>query len=242
MNKVFLEELKTKAKTFGFNDKEVESVGAILSKLNDNLTKDDCNSEEINNAVTLGVSIMQMGQSHSDRVLGISSNDHKKEVETLQKRIAELEGEQNTTAEPKGTEDSSIPKEILDRLVALENQNKELSKNLTRSEETQLLEKRLSVLKERLKDTDKSFLSTAEKQFARMNFKDDDDFNSYLDDVVKDAQDFTQAQANKGLSSFTKIKTSNGGKEGVREIVADTIQQRLKDKGIIDNAEPTPNK
>jgi hypothetical protein len=234
MNKVFLDELKTKAKTFGFNEKEVENVGTILSKLYENLTNDDCSSEEINNAVTLGVSIMQMGQSHSDRVLGISSNDHKKEVETLQKKIAELEGGQTTT-EPKGTEDSSIPKEILDRLVALENQNKELSKNLTRSEETQLLEKRLSVLKDKLKDADKSFLSTTEKQFARMNFKDDDDFNSYLDDVVKDAQDFMQAQANKGLSSFTKIKTGNGGKEGVREIVADTIQQRLKDKGIIDN-------
>lgn len=230
MNKKFLESLKTKAKSFGFNDKEVENVGAILSKLNPNLAKDDCPDEEINSFTEAGISMMQQAQSHSDSVLRISSDNHKKEVENLNAKIKELEsGKSKTEPKPSATE---IPAEILQRIDALEKQNTELSQKVLNSQTEVLAKVRETKFKETLKDADADWFKSVEKQFSRMTFKDDADFDAYLEEVAKDSLEFNQAKANTKLHPFTVVKNGTNSKDGIRPIVNDVMHQRLQAKGI----------
>lgn len=50
-----------------------------------------------------------------------------------------------------------------------------------------------------LEGTSDVFKAKALKDFDRMAFKDDEDFNSYLTDATEDAKDFIQDEANSGL-------------------------------------------
>lgn len=231
MNKRFVQELKTKAKAFGFSDEELENAVVNFSKLNPNLNNEDLSDEDINSFIEAVIPLLKISQSHSDKIIRIKDNENKKAVESLTAKIKEIET--NANQKNKKTEENN---EVLDaitkRLEELEKQNKSLSENLFKTQEDRLSTQRLSLFKEKLKDVDKSWLKSAEKQFSRMTFKDDEDFNTYLEDVVKDAQEFTQDNANRGLSSFTKIKSGNGQKEGIREIVNDVMQERLKANGV----------
>ena len=236
MNKRFLEQLKTKAKTFGFSDEEVDNAVAMLSKLNPNLNNDDLSDEEINSSIEAVIPMFKSAQSHSDRVVRNKDNENKKAVEQLNAKIKELESKKKQQNEEEHGGDE-VSDAILKRLEALEQQNKSLSENLLKTQTENLSQQRLSMFKDKLKDADKTWLKSAEKQFSRMTFKDEEDFNTYLEDVVKDAQEFAQDRANAGLSSFTKVKGGNGGKEGVREIVSDVMHERLKANGVEINQE-----
>lgn len=228
MNKRFVQELKTKAKSFGFSDEELENAVVNFSKLNPNLNNEDLSDEDINSFIEAVIPLLKISQSHSDKIIRIKDNENKKAVELLTAKIKEIE----TTTKKKPEENNEVLDAITKRLEELEKQNKSLSENLFKTQEDRLSTQRLSLFKERLKDVDKSWLKSAEKQFSRMTFKDDKDFNTYLEDIVKDAQEFTQDNANRGLSSFTKIKSGNGQKEGMREIVNDVMQERLKANGV----------
>ena len=230
MNKKFLEQLKTKVKAFGFNDEEVDVAVAMLSKLNPNLNNEDLSDDEINSSIEAVIPMFKSAQSHSDKVIRNKDNENKKTVELLNAKIKELEGKKTPGTKP--TEEDNIPDAILKRLEALEEQNKSLSQNLIESQIKELSAQRLTKFRDTLKDADKTWLKSVEKQFARMSFKDEDDFNSYLEDVVKDSKEYAQSKANEDLLLFAKIKNGGNNPEGVREIVSDVMQERLKSNGI----------
>lgn len=67
-----------------------------------------------------------------------------------------------------------------------------------------------------LDGTSDAFKAKALKDFDRMNFKDDDDFTSYLTDATEDAKGFIQEESNNGLGgdrpagSGTSAETKKG--------------------------------
>lgn len=86
----------------------------------------------------------------------------------------------------------------------------------------QLLEAKLQNAPEKLKNT---FL----KQFERMSFKDEDDFDAYIKEVDKDLADLNQDLSNSGPKGFGKPKTAGGGmsapsREETKRIVDDLMR------------------
>jgi hypothetical protein len=61
-----------------------------------------------------------------------------------------------------------------------------------------------------LEGTSDAFKAKALKDFDRMNFKDDDDFNGYLTDATEDAKSFIQEDANNGLGGDRPVGGSGG--------------------------------
>ena len=144
MNKRFLEQLKTKAKTFGFSDEEVDNAVAMLSKLNPNLNNDDLSDEEINSSIEAVIPMFKSAQSHSDRVVRNKDNENKKAVEQLNAKIKELESKKKQQNEEEHGGDE-VSDAILKRLEALEQQNKSLSENLLKTQTENLSQQRLSM-------------------------------------------------------------------------------------------------
>lgn len=64
-----------------------------------------------------------------------------------------------------------------------------------------VLTDRKSILEEKLKDAAPAFKGKILKDFARMNFENDDTFNEYLTETETDLAAFTQDVANQGLRS-----------------------------------------
>lgn len=63
---------------------------------------------------------------------------------------------------------------------------------------------RKAILEDKLKDAAPAFKSKILKDFARMNFENDDTFNEYLTETEADLGVFTQEIANQGLSGIGK--------------------------------------
>ena len=80
-------------------------------------------------------------------------------------------------------------------------QNKTLSDEITAIKSGKATESRQSQLTTALKDAG-SFKDVTLKDFARINFKDDEDFAAYLAEKTADAKGFVQTQANTKLGAM----------------------------------------
>ena len=95
----------------------------------------------------------------------------------------------------------------------------------------QLLEKELAVL-------DEGFRTPYLNAFDRMNFKDDDDFNSHLETVKTDVAKLNQSLIDKGLSGNRPIISfGKSNKEGVSEATQSYIDSQTKDDGKLKGKE-----
>lgn len=97
---------------------------------------------------------------------------------------------------------------------------------LSRYEQGDLAKSRLQALNEKLADCkDETFKAQTLKDFARMNFNTDDDFNEYLTEKVADIATANQTMADAALSNsggsplFTQ-KEESGISKGVAEYIA----------------------
>lgn len=103
---------------------------------------------------------------------------------------------------------------------------KPFQEKLSGYEKNDLAKSRLQALNEKLADCkDETFKAQTLKDFARMNFNTDDDFNEYLTEKVADIATANQTMADAALSNsggsplFTQ-KEENGISKGVAEYIA----------------------
>ncbi|MVM35270.1 hypothetical protein GO755_34935 [Spirosoma sp. HMF4905] len=83
-------------------------------------------------------------------------------------------------------------------------------KRLEAIEQGKTLDTRKSQLEAKLKDATDAFKNTTLKAFNRMQFKDDEEFNSYLEEVETDAAEFVQTEANASLGQTKPPVKSSG--------------------------------
>ena len=115
------------------------------------------------------------------------------------------EDQKDSSAKP-ADEMQAMLKTLLDKVSALE-QGKS-----TDSRKTQL--------QTALKDAPEAYRNAELKRFDRMNFKDDDDFTTYLGETKTDAEAFGQSVADTGLSNQGKPFVPGAGVQP-KELVAD---------------------
>ncbi|UCS94846.1 hypothetical protein KZP23_07505 [Echinicola marina] len=88
-------------------------------------------------------------------------------------------------------------------------------------------EERVSALTEKLEGAPESYKEARINNLGRMTFKDDDDFNGFLDDIDTDIKELQQMQADSKMKGFGGIPrrskkdiSSEADKEKVSDIVS----------------------
>lgn len=202
--KVFLK-LKTGAQAFGYKRDELMSVAAHIA---DNLKLDENASEEdVEDAVDAAVSdcipFLKYGQSMATRVI----NDSKLKDDHDDDDDDDDDDNNQKTSSKKSPKTTSTPK---DETPAWAKELQKSVETLANQVETMKGEKVTTGRKERLSkllaDTG-TYGEAALKNFERMSFKDDDDFDDYFTSVEEDLAKFKQQMADSGLAHLTNPPT-----------------------------------
>lgn len=203
MKEKILAALKTKYKNMGLSDKVLEKMAAIIAAT---ITEE----ADIDNAVS-GV---------EDLLKGFQSDSDKRVTDAVAKAKKDAEAKENNGGapakenEPEKKEGEGIP----EWAKGLVETNKALLQEISALKAGKTTETRKSILETKLKDINPKLREKALKDFSRMQFDTDDEFNAFVDETAKDLGEFSQAEAEKGLSGLGSPMLGAGGKAGEKEI------------------------
>ena len=224
---LILKQLKTKAKAFGFSKKELESVAEQISS---NLTlEEDASDEDVNAAIEKAVDavipFLRVSQSAASRAIQAFKDAHPVEGDDDDEGDGEgNEPEPAPATSKKGqkkgtknqtTNDDDTPawaKKLLERIDKIEGAN--------------AADKRQSRLEKLLKDTG-SFGKRTLNSFKRMSFKDDEEFEEFLEEVKSDLEELNQERANDGLSKLGSVPKTGGKKTEDKDEVEPMTEDEL---------------
>ena len=191
---------------------------AILERIATKLAKTVKTENDVTTAVE-GVTFQQVLESYGDSRATEAAKTAVKNYETQHKlkdgkKVEEKEeptNEEEKEEEKKGG--VGVPEWAKEFIEA----NKRLTEELATLKREKTTNARKSALNEVLKSLPAELQSRYEKDFARLNFKDDDDFNSWLENTKQDVEII-----NVKMSSFLSPLGSQFGKKdehGVSAIV-----------------------
>lgn len=218
MNKHFrkvLSVLKTKAKALGFSRSELKGVAASIA---DNLDlKDDASDEEIGSAIDDAVEdampFLKISQSAAQRAIQNFKDAHNVKDDDDDDDDGGKEPTSSQSASP-----STNPKsdETLDEnnplyklLKSMSDKQDAMANELNSLKASRLTVNRKSKVEELVKNTG-TFGKRILREFDRMSFKDDDDFEDYLDGIKTDIEDENQERAEKGLEALGNPPAAGG--------------------------------
>lgn len=199
--KVFLK-LKTGAQAYGYKRDELMSVAAHIAdnlKLDENASEEDV-EDAVDEAVASCIPFLKFGQSMATRVIndskpkdGHASDDDEDDDNGDDPKPASKKSQKTSS-----TANNDVPAWVKDLQKSVE--------TLASQVETMKGEKITTGRKERLTkllaDTG-TYGEAALKNFERMSFKDDDDFDDYFTSVEADLAKFKQQMADSGLAHLT---------------------------------------
>lgn len=198
--KVFLA-LKPKVSAFGFDKNEVMGIAAeIANNLNLN---EEATDEEINEAIEKNVDAvlpyLKLGQSQANRVI----NDWKKSNE----KGGEQQAQKQQSKEGEKTEPSDDMKTLMTMMQSMQ-------EKLSRFEAEKATNDRKSRLERIVKDAG-TFGQSKLRDFSRMNFDKEEDFEAFCEEVENDLKSLVQESANQGLSKMTPPQNAKDEKVDV---------------------------
>ena len=223
--KVFLK-LKTGAQAYGYKRDELRSVAAHIAdnlKLDENASEEDV-EDAVDNAVSSCIPFLKFGQTMATRVINDSkpkedhdTDDDNDDDDATQKSTSK---KSNKTAPTPDNDTPSWVKELQKSVEALANQVETM-----KGEKVTIGRKeRLSKL---LADTG-TYGEAALKNFERMSFKDDDDFDDYFTSVEEDLAKFKQQMADSGLAHLTTPPTPKQDKpKGEDKVFTDSELEEI---------------
>ncbi len=85
------------------------------------------------------------------------------------------------------------------------------------------LETREQALQLKLANAPKTFKNSVLRQFKKMQFENDEDFNTFISETEEDVKKLEQENANKGLHQFPRPNSSNS--VSTKEAVAEDIKE-----------------
>lgn len=201
MNKIqqtVMSMLKPKVKAFGFSKKVVKSIAAeIADKLD---IEDDASDEDVNAKIEVAIEavlpFMPMIQSQANSQL-----DEWKKAQTQNEDEDEEDDDSKSKSDKSTKNKDKKSDEIPAWAQALIDSNKALNDQLAAIKGEKLTDSRRSKLEDLLKGT-KSFGESKLRDFRRMKFETDDDFDEFYAEVEADLKSFNQERANAGLEKL----------------------------------------
>lgn len=207
--------LKPKVKAFGFTRKELQGIAAHIA---DNLTSEENASDEdvnaeIEKAIEAVLPILKLGLSYANRVINDSNKNEDEENEDDENDDDTNEESGSKSKRPTKTKNRKSDEEPEWFKTYRETMEKKFSDLV--GERT--ADKRKAKLEKLLKDTGK-FGERTLKGYARMQFKNDEEFDEFYSDVEEDLKSENQERANKGLEKLGAPATGGGSKKKEEEI------------------------
>lgn len=219
MKKEILEALK--AKFVGVSE-------AILNRIADKLAKTVIKQEDVATAIE-GVTFQQVLESYGD---SRATEAQQTAVTNYEKKHGLKDGkkveEPKPTEQPKPNEETKPGKEDMPVWAkALIDSNKTLSDKLSAMEGEKIATSRKSSLEAILKNAPEKIRQRYEKDFVRMTFKDDEDFNSWIGEITPDVEAITnECQAKGGVVTRPKAGAAGGKGEEKNPYLEARIKER----------------
>ena len=219
MKKEILEALK--AKFAGVSE-------AILNRIADKLAKTVIKQEDVATAIE-GVTFQQVLESYGD---SRATEAQQTAVTNYEKKHGLKDGkkveEPKPTEQPKPNEETKPGKEDMPAWAkALIDSNKTLSDKLSAMEGEKIATSRKSSLEAILKNAPEKIRQRYEKDFVRMTFKDDEDFNSWIGEITPDVEAITnEYQAKGGVVTRPKAGAAGGKGEEKNPYLEARIKER----------------
>jgi len=196
--------LKPKAKSFGFTKKELMSVAALID--DDLELPDDAKDEEVANAIDertdAVVPLLKFGQSYASRIIDASKN-------TTGHGTDDGKGEHGTDDGVNDGGDS----EAMKLLKTLSERFEKIEGELSAIKTGKTAETRKARLEKEIKDTG-VFGQRILRNFERMSFNDEDDFEEFMTSVKDDLKAYNKERTDKGLEALGVIPSGGQSKEG----------------------------
>lgn len=223
--KQIVSRLKPKVKAFGFNHKELKGVAARIA---DNLTlEDDASDEDVNAAIDEAIEavipLLEVGRSYANRAI----NDSKKNED--EDNDDDESGENNhpsskQTPKPGKSANANNKDE---EPAWFKSYRETMEKKLAAIEGQRTADSRKSRLDSILKNaglTDKAIGKRTLKNFAKMTFENDEEFDEFIADVEDDVKAYKQEQADAGLEN-TPPGGGGGGSNKPQELTDAEIDE-----------------
>lgn len=180
-----LEALKTKFE--GVSD-------AILGRVADKIAKTATNEEEVTTAVE-GVTFQQLLESYGD---SRATEATQSAVTNYEKKHGLKEGKKVEKQAEKKSEEKKTDDDTPEWVKQLMESNKALTDRIAKLEGDKTATTRKSALAKVLEKAPEKIRTRYEKDFARMNFADDDDFNAWVEEITPDVEGIANDFASKG--------------------------------------------
>ena len=200
-----LEALKTKYAPLGLGDKILTGFASKIAKT--------ATEETLAQLVEDIEPELQIWQSVLD--------SHRKEISDLKKQVKPAEAKKEVKPKEAVTEPETPKDEAPEWAKALISEVHGLKAD-------KLQTSRRSQYESIYKDVkDEKFKANQLAKFDRMNFKDDDDFNSFIETEANDVKDFNQSQANENLKGNPPM-SGFGGKSKPSDAEVNEIVNNMK--------------
>lgn len=205
--------LKPKVKSFGFNKAEVKSIAA---KIADNLAlEEDATEEDVNAAVEASIDavlpFLQLGQTQANRVIGTWKKSQNSDGDDEDGDDEDVKFKKASQKKVNNNEQNEVMKALLESVNAMKDEIASLKS-------AKATDGRKAKLESLLKDAG-SYGKSIIKNFNRMKFETDDDFDEYFEEVEADLKIYTQERADEGLSHMGGIPPVGGGAS--KEVLTD---------------------
>ncbi len=203
---------KPKVKAFGFNKKELKGLAA---KIAENLTsEEDASDEDVNaeieKAIEAVLPILSLGQSYANRVINDSKNG---EEEDNDDDNDDVEDDDTPSTQSKSKKSSkSKGKKSEDEPEWFKKYRESMDEKFAKLSGERTADKRKAKLESLLKDTGK-FGERKLRDYKRMKFDTDEDFDEFFSEVEEDLKSENQERANKGLEKLGAPATGGSSKK-----------------------------
>lgn len=213
--KLVFEKLKLKTKALGFNTKELKGVAATIA---DNLTSaEDASDEDVNaeidERIEAVIPFLSVGQSQASRLINEWKN--KRETGDDDEPDDEDDGPSDGRAKrqagsKKNHNNSGTDGDAPEWVKGLMQTVKTLNSEIAALKGEKLTNSRRSKLEELLKDSG-TFGTRILKNFSKMQFGSDEEFEEFYSEVEDDLESYNQELADKGLSSLRTPPSGGSG-------------------------------
>jgi len=217
-----LGKLKPKVASLGFNEEELEGVANQIA----GTLQADATDQQIDTAIELFLPFLQVSQKVATRVI----NAAKPKPEPKEGDKKEIDGAAHTFKNGKWVKDegSKPDKEENAELKALREQIETLTKTVATLSSTKLSEQRTTLFEAKIDKLPPKQKAEALRNFKRMSFTDDDDFNAYMAETDTSVAEIIQELANNGLKKMTKV--GGGSSTTEPETVSPEVQKRIDER------------
>lgn len=212
--------LKPKCKALGFNSSELEGIAADIAdnlELDEEASEEDIN-EKISAEVDSVVPYLKIAQKASNRVIQNYKNN----------KSNDDDNDEGEAGEGKSNKPSEEADKIPTWAQAIIAQNKAIQTELVGLKSERVSDGRRAKLQALLKDTG-VFGKNVLKNFDRMSFENESEFDDFYDGVTEDLSALNQERANAGLAKLgaSSAQTVHKDKEDKPEVISDKDIEEL---------------